>query len=40
MTREDQAKLFTRFFRASTARAREISGTGLGLSITRSLIEM
>lgn len=40
MTEEDQAKLFTRFFRASTARAHRISGTGLGLSITRSLIEM
>jgi signal transduction histidine kinase len=40
MSEEDQAKLFTRFFRASTARVREISGTGLGLSITRSLIEM
>jgi CheY-like chemotaxis protein len=40
MTEEDQAGLFTRFFRASTARASEISGTGLGLSITRSLIEM
>jgi signal transduction histidine kinase/DNA-binding response OmpR family regulator len=40
MSKEDQAKLFTRFFRASTARAREISGSGLGLSIARSLIEM
>ena len=40
MTEEDQAKLFTRFFRASTARANEIPGTGLGLAITRSLIEM
>lgn len=40
MSEEDQTKLFTRFFRASTARTREISGTGLGLSITRSLIEM
>jgi len=40
MTEEDQAKLFTRFFRASTARAIEIPGTGLGLAITRSLIEM
>jgi signal transduction histidine kinase/DNA-binding response OmpR family regulator len=40
MTEEDQAKLFTRFFRASTARASDISGTGLGLAITRSLIEM
>jgi PAS domain S-box-containing protein len=40
MTEQDQAKLFARFFRASTARAREIPGTGLGLSITRSLVEM
>jgi len=40
MSEEDQAKLFTRFFRASTARTHEISGTGLGLSITRSLVEM
>lgn len=40
MTEEDQAKLFTRFFRASTARASDIPGTGLGLAITRSLIEM
>jgi signal transduction histidine kinase/CheY-like chemotaxis protein len=40
MSEEDQSKLFTRFFRASTARTHEISGTGLGLSITRSLVEM
>ena len=40
MSEDDQAKLFTRFFRASTARTHEISGTGLGLSITRSLVEM
>ncbi len=40
MTERDQAQLFTRFFRASTARAREIPGTGLGLAITRSLIQM
>jgi len=40
MTEDDQAKLFTRFFRASTARSSDIPGTGLGLAITRSLIEM
>ena len=40
MTEQDQAKLFGRFFRASTARERDIPGTGLGLSITRSLVEM
>ena len=40
MTEEDLSKLFTRFFRGSTARDSEIPGTGLGLAITRSLIEM
>jgi two-component system phosphate regulon sensor histidine kinase PhoR len=40
MTQEDQAKLFARFFRASTARAHHIAGTGLGLAITRSLVEL
>ncbi|MGZ4276904.1 MAG: sensor histidine kinase [Solirubrobacteraceae bacterium] len=30
--------LFTRFFRASTARARNIPGTGLGLAICRSIV--
>jgi PAS domain S-box-containing protein len=40
MTEEDRTRLFTRFFRASTARAKDVPGTGLGLSITRSLIEM
>jgi signal transduction histidine kinase len=40
MTPDDCRKLFTRFFRASTSRGRDIPGTGLGLSITRSLVEM
>jgi signal transduction histidine kinase len=40
MTEEDQTRLFTRFFRASTAREKDVPGTGLGLSITHSLIEM
>jgi signal transduction histidine kinase len=31
--------LFTRFFRASTARARSISGNGLGLAIVKSIVE-
>lgn len=37
---EEQDKLFTRFFRASTAVDREIQGTGLGLSIVKTLIEL
>jgi signal transduction histidine kinase len=32
-------RLFTRFFRASTATAREIQGTGLGLAIARTIAE-
>ncbi|MCB9077440.1 MAG: PAS domain-containing protein [Anaerolineaceae bacterium] len=37
---EDQAKLFTRFFRAKTASLTGASGTGLGLHITRNLVEL
>jgi signal transduction histidine kinase len=37
---EDQAKLFTKFFRSGDPAVREVPGTGLGLSITKSLIEM
>jgi len=34
----EQNQLFDRFFRASTAREREIQGSGLGLSIARALV--
>jgi signal transduction histidine kinase len=37
---EDQAKLFTQFFRSQNPAVREQRGTGLGLSITKSLIEL
>ena len=37
---DEQDQLFTRFFRSSLAREREIPGTGLGLSITRAVVEM
>lgn len=37
---EDQAKLFTRFFRAEDTEVRQQPGTGLGLNITKSLVEM
>ena len=37
---KDQAKLFSRFYRADDPRVREISGTGLGLAITRMFVEL
>jgi signal transduction histidine kinase len=36
---EDQARLFDRFFRASTATDSAIPGVGLGLSIVKAIIE-
>ncbi len=38
ITDEDLKRLFTRFFRASSARARSIAGVGLGLSIAHEII--
>jgi signal transduction histidine kinase len=37
---DDQAKLFSRFFRAGTASLTGASGAGLGLHITQSLVEL
>ena len=39
ISEEDQAKLFTKFFRVDNSFTRETSGTGLGLYITRLLVE-
>ncbi len=36
---QDQEQLFTRFFRAQTARQRAIPGVGLGLVITKAIVE-
>jgi signal transduction histidine kinase len=33
----EQGKLFTRFFRASSAQRGQIAGVGLGLSITKAI---
>ncbi|WP_036563960.1 PAS domain S-box protein [Nocardioides halotolerans] len=35
---EEQAELFQRFFRSSTAQVRQIQGTGLGLSIVSAIV--
>lgn len=40
MTPEDQASLFSKFFRSADDKVREAPGTGLGLSITKNLIEL
>ena len=39
ISQDDQAKLFTKFFRADNSFTREASGTGLGLYITKHLVE-
>lgn len=36
---EDQAKLFTEFFRARNARALDVIGTGLGLTLVKEVVE-
>lgn len=37
---EDQARLFTRFYRVDNSMTREIGGTGLGLSIVKAIVEL
>ena len=36
---EEQAQLFTRFFRTAEAKRRAIQGTGLGLAVVRDIVE-
>jgi signal transduction histidine kinase/DNA-binding response OmpR family regulator len=40
LSEEEQAHLFTRFYRAKNAATQDVGGTGLGLSITHMLVEM
>jgi two-component system sensor histidine kinase ResE len=40
IARENQDKIFDRFFRAEDEAVQKVAGTGLGLAIVRSLIEM
>jgi PAS domain S-box-containing protein len=40
ITEADQARLFTRFFRAQNHLTQQVDGTGLGLVIVRSLVEL
>ncbi len=39
ISKEAQAKLFTKFYRAQTEKTRDITGTGLGLFIVREIVE-
>ncbi|MBV9119653.1 MAG: HAMP domain-containing histidine kinase [Chloroflexi bacterium] len=39
MSPEDQARLFTKFFRSDDREVRKVQGTGLGLALTRTMIE-
>lgn len=39
MSKDESARIFTRFFRTNAARQAAIPGVGLGLSITKSIVE-
>jgi signal transduction histidine kinase len=40
LSADEQARLYTKFFRARNTATRDVTGSGLGLALTRSLVEL
>ena len=39
ISKEEQARIFERFYRVDKSRSKKISGTGIGLSIVKHIVE-
>ena len=40
MTKEQQERIFDRFYRADTSRTHTVTGTGLGMAIVKSMVQL